>query len=359
MQTLREQAISFGENYPYRQLHGEYEAGDYLIGQLRDMGHNPVIQEFDVHVPDVQHSFARLTIDGQEFAGSGYVAAASQVSGRIDARAPIVDPNVVIGASRSETLSLIAFAPKSPDLPSLANMYDEVPTIAVSRHVRDALQRSRGLIHGVVEMDHVHHISRNILAGNTQNPRFLVLTHYDSIGKGIIDNASGIVVLLEAIRRNPKLLDDVCVAFCGSEELSGERGAYWAAGYRRLREEFSHLFERTEAIHVVDSVGNAPTRVFDQQYADRVSGGDTIFLGRIFGACNLAAEDIQRWRGKIRTIQAEDIATHHGLLFNVYHAQSLDDGRYLVERHLQDCVTAIGMLLSDTRMPKKYQKQTW
>jgi len=87
--------------------------------------------------------------------------------------------------------------------------------------------------------------SRNLLAGNLTAPKTIFFTHYDTVLKGTIDNASVAVLLYFLINHKSALKENLFV-FGGSEELSFEE-PYWSKGYRELEKEYVGLMESMES----------------------------------------------------------------------------------------------------------------
>lgn len=70
------------------------------------------------------------------------------------------------------------------------------------------------------------HNSLNILVGNNINPKNIFFAHYDSVGIGATDNASGVGILMNIIINFPKSLRDNLFVFSGNEELSYDYPTY-------------------------------------------------------------------------------------------------------------------------------------
>lgn len=95
-----------------------------------------------------------------------------------------------------------------------------------------------------------------ILVGNPRNPSIIVFTHFDSIGPGAIDNASGTAVCLSLVLTRPDLLKKTLFVFDPNEELSYDYPTYWGHGYRVFEKRHGALLRRAQQIISVDSVGN-------------------------------------------------------------------------------------------------------
>jgi hypothetical protein len=73
-------------------------------------------------------------------------------------------------------------------------------------------------VKGRVEVEKGRHHTHDILVGNITSPRALVFAHYDSIGPGVIDNASGVAVMLALLTQEAELLQEVLFVFSANEE---------------------------------------------------------------------------------------------------------------------------------------------
>jgi len=108
--------------------------------------------------------------------------------------------------------------------------------------------------------------ANNILVGNLLNPRFVILTHFDAIGPGALDNASGVAVCLKILINNQDFKKNNLVIFSGSEEKSKEKPIYWGYGYRQFEAKYQNLLKQSRAIYVVDCVGNGQLHFFQGDY---------------------------------------------------------------------------------------------
>ncbi len=98
--------------------------------------------------------------------------------------------------------------------------------------------------------------AKQILIGNLRAPRRIVFTHYDSIGPGAIDNASGVATVFGTIARFPTVLDSSLFVIDPNEELSYDRPTYWGHGYREFERRHGRLLSGCERVYSVDCVGN-------------------------------------------------------------------------------------------------------
>lgn len=106
----------------------------------------------------------------------------------------------------------------------------------------------------------------NILVGNLVKPRWILLTHFDAIGPGALDNASGVAVSLAVLISNPDFVKVNLVVFSGCEETSSEKPIYWGYGYRQFEKKYQSLLLGCRAIYVVDCVGNGKLHFFQGDY---------------------------------------------------------------------------------------------
>ena len=106
----------------------------------------------------------------------------------------------------------------------------------------------------------------NILVGNLVNPKAILLTHFDSIGPGALDNASGVAVSMAVLVNNPGFIRNNLVVFSGCEEKSHEKPIFWGYGYRQFEKKYGPLLQFCKAIYVVDSIGNGKLHFFQGDY---------------------------------------------------------------------------------------------
>lgn len=166
-------------------------------------------------------------------------------SSLISSRYLIDVPNINFNpASRALSVSNFYFAP------SLAIRSGDVPTVLKGKDVR-----------GIVRVQKVQYSLPQILIGNLKNPSKIVFTHFDSIGPGAIDNASGTAVCLSLILTHPDLLSQTLFVFDSNEEVSYDYPTYWGHGYRVFEKRHKKLLQKAETILSIDSVGNGSPQV--------------------------------------------------------------------------------------------------
>lgn len=286
---------------------------------LKQEGISFNIEEYETIIPII-HS-ARLEMEDSLYQPPD-VEGCSLVGGYIGSHAGVTDSTYPSPYLYEDYTSLITYNPYSAAA-SPATFF-RIPALAVAKHVHEKIlamqQQGNVRFQGSVQVEKQSHIGRNILVGNVNNPKTLFITHYDSINKGALDNASGVAVVQHAIVHMQENIQDVLFAMCGTEELSYDE-LYWGNGYRALEKSMPHLFKNADKIVVVDSVGNAVPNVMTEK-TDREICHAAIPLHNF--------RDVQE---KIRVIIG-DIYGKNGL-FSVYHSWD-DNGRNLVEEYLQD-----------------------
>lgn len=238
--SLLSTLVDIGE----RQIGGETRAAEHILMFLQEHGMACSQQDVPVRVP-VQRR-ADLRVDGQVVP----CRATSFVSGSI--------------VGKDNILSSALPMAESPDLPNInvnpycsgisrGNHYWQ-PAIAVSHSgLAHVLQGND--VRADVEVELVSHTARNILVGNAVDPRSVIFTHYDSVGPGANDNASGVVATVLALLAQPAILEHSLIVFSGAEELSTDKPLYWGAGYRQFQSDYAATLDQAEHILVVDSVG--------------------------------------------------------------------------------------------------------
>lgn len=200
------------------------------------------IQKFTNYIP---FGRSKLEVDGREIDSM----AASFVSGKIDEKNIISN---VISSSNIDDPN-ISFNPYSKTF-SLASFYF-VPSINVKRSDVQKII-SAETIKGKVKVKKERIKAINIIIGNTKNPTNIIISHYDTVLNGAVDNTSGIVTILDLIlHHKEKILEKNLFVLCGSEEFSYEKPIYWGYGYRKFEKEYEDLLSSSRRIFVVDCVG--------------------------------------------------------------------------------------------------------
>ncbi len=232
--------ISFGE----RQLRNENEAQVYIEEILRINNVSYILDTYTTYIP--KYSEWGLVVDGIEIESlpcgliSGEINSADNlISSLISSQKNLHDPN-------------INFNPRCEEI-SRSNHYF-APALAIARKDVDKIATAK-VVRGYMEVEKTAHKSANILVGNTVNPKRIIVSHFDSIGPGAVDNASGIALSLQLILDKPVSLEQNLYILCGNEELSYDEGIYWGHGYREFETKRGELLENAEEIVILDSFG--------------------------------------------------------------------------------------------------------
>lgn len=260
------------------------------------------IEQVEAHLPVAT---SKLTADGRSIdsAPTAFVPgriddAAALTSSLIPSRYLIDVPNINVNpSSKALSRSNFYFAP------SLAIRKTDVPKLLKASHVR-----------GEVRVRKARYALPQILVGNTEDPSTILFTHFDSLGPGAIDNASGTAVCLALALEESEILKRALIVFDPNEELSFDHPTYWGHGYREFERRHPKLLQKARRIISIDSVGNGKPSVIR----------DPKILNLAFPIKGLA-----RLQQKTLTI-AGDI---EGLM-KVYHSEA-DLPRLLSERYLE------------------------
>lgn len=207
------------------------------------------IETIDTFLPKASST---LCVDGKIIDS----APTSLVGGIIDGKSALTSS--LISSRYLIDVPNINFNPKSLALsvsnfyfaPSLAIRCEDLPTVLKGKNVR-----------GTVRVNKVRYSLPQILVGNLKNPSKIVFTHFDSIGPGAIDNASGTAVCLSLILTSPELLTQTLFVFDPNEEVSYDYPTYWGHGYRVFEKRHKKLLQKAESILSIDSVGNGSPQV--------------------------------------------------------------------------------------------------
>lgn len=178
--------------------------------------------------------------------------------------------------------------------------FSNAPSVAIGRDDILRISKAKKVYGKVIVSAHEENVDQ-ILVGNIKNPEKIVFSHFDSIGPGAVDNASGTALCLELLIEQPHLLDRTLFVFDGNEELSYNRPQYWGKGYRNFQKTFPKVMEQAIEIVVVDCIGYAPTEV--------ICGGPIISL-----AFPITNSDVYADRITLLT-------SSYDKLMSVYHAE--------------------------------------
>jgi len=249
---------------------------------------------------------AKLIADGNNIP----CEATAFISGKIDEK--VLIPSIYISA-RFFNFPNINFNPYCKVI-SLATFYF-APSIAIEKkNVKHILEAEQ--IEGRVKVKKEKYTSKNLIVGNLENPKFVIFSHYDTVKKGAVDNASGVALLISIIKEKPELLKENAFIFSGSEELSFDKPIYWGIGYRIFEEEYKAILENCKKIFVVDCIG------FDKP-----------ILSKEFLVEALPLKNIEKWEEKMFLLSSK-----MKKLWNFYHSD-LDKPNVIKKDYLNQAKT--------------------
>lgn len=236
------QLCSIGE----RQLAGESAALEMIGNVLIKFSVDFQIDKFTTYVPRFISS--RLTVDGKRLPSMP----TSFVSGKIEGKYDLISS--LISSQRFLYDRNINFNPHCRSI-SRGNHYF-APAVAISSHTLSQVNVGKK-ISVQVKVKKVIHRSANVFIGNTKNPEIIIFSHYDSIGPGAVDNASGVALSLDLAINHPGLLMNCLFVIAGNEELSYDQPIYWGKGYREFEKKHHLIMDRSRRIIVVDCIGHS------------------------------------------------------------------------------------------------------
>jgi hypothetical protein len=304
--------VNLGE----RQLANETLAGAIIKKTLSDLGQTFALNSFTLSVPSTRK--LSLTANDQPISE---IANCGLVSGEILDKNHLLSS--LISSQQNINLANLNFNPACRAI-SRSNHY-HAPAIALSPKALKMVLKSKK-IRGAIEVEKISHTTENILVGNLLNPDHIIFAHYDSIGPGAIDNASGVAVLLKALARNPALTKTNLFVFAAAEELSYDYPIYWGHGFRVFEKDFPNLIQSAKKLITVDCVGHGPTELVKE----------IKYLKLGFPLTNIEA------LANKTTMLCADFDK----LMTVYHSK-LDTGRLIKPKFLKDAIIKLTNLLSD------------
>lgn len=229
-----------------RQLEDEKKAAEIIEEEVSDRDYS--IQKFQVLVPDFREW--ELKADGEEIE----CLPSGLESGKIESKALV---NSVLNGQGSMNRPNINFNPHAEGI-SVPNFY-EAPSVAIKpEDVQKVIQAEE--VEGHLEVEWVSHQSKNILVGNSQDPERIVMTHYDSVWGGFIDNGFTVSLLIQMLEKLD--LEENLVVFAGAEEISQEN-PYHCYGYRRFEDEYLEQIQKAQEIFLADSLGRNTQKVIE------------------------------------------------------------------------------------------------
>ncbi|MCX6712781.1 MAG: M28 family peptidase [Candidatus Vogelbacteria bacterium] len=281
----------------------------YLVAYLKRHGIKVVIEKFPVTIPEATK--ASLMIDGELIP----CLSCSFVGGAIENKETILSST--IPSRYNLDLPNINFNPLSAAI--CRNNFYFAPALAVARKHVSRIARAKNIL-GRVDIEKFRGQAAHLLVGNSHNPRSVVFAHYDSVGKGATDNASGVAVLLRLIVEFPETLASTLYVFDGNEELSYDYPTYWGHGFRVFEDRHNLLLANSEQIITVDCVGNGPTE----------ESSDPNMLRLDFPIKNSA-----KWASKTSSLSGD-----FPKLMAVYHSDA-DIPDQLSEKYLREAVNVL------------------
>ncbi|MES2225916.1 MAG: M28 family peptidase [Patescibacteria group bacterium] len=239
MLDIAEELVALGE----RQGDTAILAADTLARRLKEKNIEYQVETIDTWLPVASSS---LTVDGKNVDSAPTSFIGGNISGKDALVSSLIPTRYLIDMPN------INFNPRSRAL-SLPNFYF-APSLAVrSQDVDRILAGTK--IEGVVEVEKRQYALPQLLVGNSTDPANIVFSHYDSIGPGAIDNASGTAVSL-SLAMDADFRKNTLFVFDPNEELSYDHPTYWGHGYRVFESRHADLLEKASRILVIDCVGN-------------------------------------------------------------------------------------------------------
>lgn len=244
IKEIVEKLCSFDE----RQLEQNEKAREFIISFFEKESIKYCLFSFETEVPRFK-SFG-LKADGKNIE----CTPTGLVSGNINNNF-----NIISSLTSSQDFLYkenINFNPLCDSI-SKANFYF-APSLAINRDMISVLCKAEK-IDGFIDVEKMKFESKSILVGNLKNPKNIVFSHFDSIGPGAIDNASGTAVCINLVLKNREFLEDTLFVFDSNEEISYDTPVYWGHGYREFEKRYFKLLMNVEKILVVDCVGYSKT----------------------------------------------------------------------------------------------------
>jgi hypothetical protein len=287
-----------------RQLKGELEARNLIKRWLSESEIQYFINTFYTEIPFFKKY--ELYADNQKID----CLPVGLVSGKIDCEVII---NSLKNDEKYKFVSNINYNPKCIKKISKCNFYF-APSVSVNTNDVEKLKKRN--VCGYVEVEKIKHESAHIIVGNMIYPEIIIFAHYDSIRKGAIDNASGVVLLIEMLIKKKIDLNKCLIVFDGNEELSYDEDIYWGKGYREFESKYFNLFEECRKIIVVDCIGFSKPQIYND--LEMLKLGFPIKNLDIF--CN-----------KIKILSGD-----FDKLMEVYHSDA-DDVNMINKNYLEEC----------------------
>lgn len=244
-QEVVERASKLADLAP-RQLENERKAAEIIEEEISDFDYTT--QAFQILVPDFRDW--GLEADGEEIE----CLPSGLESGKIESKALV---NSILNGQGSMNRPNINFNPHAEGI-SVPNFY-EAPSVAISpEDIQKVVEADE--VEGYLEVEWKSHESGNILVGNREDPDRIVMTHYDSVWGGFIDNGFTVSLLIQLLDKLD--LEENLVVFAGAEEISQEN-PYHCYGYRRFEDEYLEQIQDADEIFLADSLGRNTQKVIE------------------------------------------------------------------------------------------------
>lgn len=228
----------------------EKVVADFLIQELKKLDAPFCVQLFDSQTP--VYTKAELLADGKSIPCEPCGLVSGVITNNYNLISSLTSSQKFIDTPN------INFNPRS-DAICVSNFYF-APALAISRKDITKVMKAK-TIQGEVEVVPQDFVARNILVGNSKNPKTIVFAHYDAYFAGATDNASGVAVVLDLIESKPEILKTTLFVLAGNEELSYDYPVYWGRCFREFMRAKRELMESCSSIVVVDSVGDGKPEI--------------------------------------------------------------------------------------------------
>jgi len=291
-----------------RQGDVEVRAREMIESILHDANISFEIQTFQTEIP--RNINAQLLVDGEQIEAIG----TSFMSGTISGKDSLISS--MISSQRTLYDANINFNPLAEAI-SRANHYF-APSLAIAKRDVQKVIDAKHVV-GSVHVEPLAFESANILVGNIEDPEHVLFAHYDSLGPGAVDNASGVAVMLSLIFDDVDL-DKILLVFTGNEELSYDRPIYWGKGYRMFERDHRPCLRRAKKIFVIDSLGCGSVEIAQDKDLVRLA---------------FPIEHIASYADKVFTVSSK-----YNDVMKTYHS----DADIFEELHLQDISEAVKRL---------------
>lgn len=237
-------------NIGERQLLGEIKAAKLIQKTLQQADVKFVAEKYIAEIPKFIKSV--LKVDGKNIP----CMATCMVSGKLSGKHSLISS--LITSQHNLFDANINFNPEAQVI-SRSNHYF-APAVAIRSQDMVKILKAQE-VSGEVRVKKISQPEINFLVGNTHNPKTILFCHYDSLGPGAVDNASGTAMLLDLIINHPGILKDNLFAICANEELSYDQPIYWGHGYRVFERDYPKLLKHCRQILVVDGVGLGSVKI--------------------------------------------------------------------------------------------------